>query len=182
MEVIELIPFVAVCAAAVTALSTLAGIRLANRASESQLKLRLSHEDAKDRREAIRVRLEELYQLIGQWAGEVVGHHITYRSVMLGQLTYNQALDLTIKHGSPINSERLFTLAELYFPECHVVLSKIKSARDKAAKVQSAFKEQHRDSGEGSREHATALSKALEEFNAAIASYKKALAVYAREV
>lgn len=178
----DLIPFVAVCAAAVAALSTLAGVRLASQAAESQLKLRLAHDDKKDHKEALRARLEELYQLVDQWAGEVVSHHTTYRSVMRGQLTYNQALDITIKHGVKINAARMFTLADLYFPNCHAVLVDIRTARDTAARIQGEFGELYRESGEGSSKHASDLTTALESFNAAISSYKNALAEYAREV
>lgn len=50
LTVNDLIPFAAVGAAAVTALSTVAGVRLANQAAERQLKLRLQHQDDKDQK------------------------------------------------------------------------------------------------------------------------------------
>jgi len=47
LTVNDLIPVVAVGASAVTALSTMEGVRLANQAAERQLKLRLQHQDDK---------------------------------------------------------------------------------------------------------------------------------------
>lgn len=183
LTVNDLIPFAAVGAAAVTALSTVAGVRLANEAAERQLKLRLQHQDDKDQKEALRNRLEELYQLIGVWAGKSVIHHTIYRRVMDGQLTYNQALDITINSES-FNSARLFTLAELYFPNSHELLEKIKNIRDELSDIQHEYKEQYREIGpeaEG-KKYSKLLTIKLMEFNEAIDQYKASLASYARKV
>lgn len=183
LTVNDLIPFAAVGAAAVTALSTVAGVRLANQAAERQLKLRLQHQDDKDQKEALRSRLEELYQLIDIWAAKSVIHHTTYRRVMDGQLTYNQALDITIKSES-FDSARLFTLAELYFPDSHEMLDKIKRYRDELSDIQHVYKEQYREIGpnaEGEK-YSALLTKKLMEFNEAIDQYKASLAKYARRV
>ncbi len=183
LTVNDLVPFAAVGAAAVTALSTAAGVRLANQAAERQLKLRLQHQDDKDQKEALRQRLEELYQLVGTWAGKAVIHHTTYRRVMTGQLTYNQALDLTIERGS-FDSARLFTLAELYFPDCHELFDDIKDIREDLSTIQNEYKEQYREIGpsaEGEK-YSMLLTQRLIEFNKAIDSYKSSLADYARKV
>ncbi len=182
MAASDLIPFVAVLAAAVTALSTLAGIRLANRAAERQLQMRLDHDDQKLQKEALRARLEELYQLIHQWSGSVVGHYVLYRKVMEGQITYNQALDVTINSSPKADAARLFTLADLYFPKCHDLLSKIRAARDRAARIEGEFKELYRHSGTTSAAHADALTEALTEFDSCVDAYRLSLAEYAREV
>ncbi|MCG8672400.1 MAG: hypothetical protein MI867_23550, partial [Pseudomonadales bacterium] len=140
LTVNDLVPFAAVGAAAVTALSTVAGVRLANKAAEAQLKLRLDHQDKKDQKEALRQRLEELYQLVDSWAGVVVSHHIAYRSVMYGEITYNQALDITNERDHKMDSARLFTLADLYFPDSHSLLEVIKSSRDLLSDIQEEYK------------------------------------------
>lgn len=179
----DLIPFVGVGAAAVTAISTVAGVRLANQAAERQLKLRLNHQDDRDKKEALRARLEELYQLVDEWAGKIVVHHTTYRKVMDGLITYNQALDVTIQ-GESFNAARLFTLAELYFPSCHDHLEKIKSIRDDMADIQYGYRERYRDHGpsvDGTK-FSELLTKKLERFNCEIDNYKFSLSKYAREV
>mgnify|MGYP000268210992 CR=1 FL=1 len=179
----DIIPFVAVCAAAVTSLATIAGVRLANNSAERQLQMRLGHQDLKDQKEALRQRLEELYQLVDSWAGKVVIHHTTYRSVMAGRLTYNQALNITIE-SEGFEAARLFTLADLYFPRSHEILERIKALIDQMSGLQTAYKEEYRDVGPAANgdDYAQPLTKLLLEFNAAIDAYKSSLATYAREV
>lgn len=177
-----LIPFVALGAAAITGVSTVIGVLLANRAAQAQLSLRLNSDEEKARKAALRERLEELYQLIDQWAGSFVVHHVTLRRVMEGQLSYNQALDLQINRGTEVSSARMFTLAELYFSKCHSLFAEIKQCREEASGIQSEFKELHRHSGCTSGKHAAELTETLEHFNRAIMIYKKQLAEYAREV
>lgn len=183
LSVNDIVPFVAVGAAAVTALSTVAGVHLANRAAERQLKLRLQHQDDKDQKEALRSRLEELYQLVDTWAGRIVVHHITYRKIMKGQITYNQAFDITID-SEKFDSARLFTLAELYFPDSHELLENIKNIRDELSIIQDNYKERYKEKGpaaEGEK-YSNLLTKKLMEFNKVIDSYKSSLANYARKV
>lgn len=183
LTVNDLIPFAAVGAAAVTALSTVAGVRLANQAAERQLKLRLQHQDEKDQKEALRSRLEELYQLMDIWADKFVIHHTIYRRVMDGQLTYNQALDISTNSES-FNFSRLFTLAELYFPDSHELLEKIKIYRDNLSYIQDVYKKQYLEMGPEAdgEKYSALLTKKLMEFNEAIDQYKASLADYARRV
>lgn len=88
----------------VTGVFTLLGVWFANRSSIKQLTVKLQHESERGGRESLRTRLEELYSLVGRWAGEAVIHHVTYRKVMEGELTYNQALDLTLKNKSSVDA------------------------------------------------------------------------------
>ncbi len=165
-----------------TGIFTLLGVWFANRSSLKQLSLKLAHESDKDRKEAIRNRLEELYSLIERWAGHAGVHHVTYRKVMEGELTYNQALDFTIKNGAPVDAHRMFMLADLYFSSAHDALQELKDLRDQAAAIQSSFKEAYKQGETTSRDHAAALTEILERFDAAVKKYKSALAAYAKDV
>lgn len=166
----------------VTGVFTLLGVWFANRSSIKQLTVKLQHESERGSRESLRTRLEELYSLVGRWAGEAVIHHVTYRKVMEGELTYNQALDLTLKNKSSVDANRMFTLAELYFPSAHGALQKLKELRDDAAAIQSSFKQSYKQYGEPSREHANALTDVLAKFSAAIAKYQAELSAHAKDV
>ena len=178
----EIIPYIALGAAAITGISTILGIVIANRSSFKQLALRLNHESEKDRKNALKLRLEELYMLIEKWANSLVTHHSTYRKVMNGALTYNQALDITIESKSKFDTQRLFTLAELYFPRCHETLNNIKSIRDQAADIQEDFKELYRETGSGSSIHAEELTNTLIMFSHEISKYKSELSEYANKI
>jgi hypothetical protein len=160
---------------------TLLGVWLANRSSQRQLTLKLDHEAEKENRERLRIRLEELYSLIGRWANEVGTHHLTYRKVMEGDLTYNQALDITINNKSPIDANRMFTLAELYFPSAHGSLGELKKLRDQMAEIQTNFKLAYKEDGGLSEQHAQALTLLLQKFNSAIKSYQAELAAHAAD-
>lgn len=166
----------------VTGVFTLLGVWLANRSSLKQLTVKLQHESDRENREALRARLEELYSLVGRWAGDVVIHHTTYRKVMEGELTYNQALDFMINKKLSVDANRMFTLAELYFPSAHKALEELKQMRDEAASIQSDFKRVHKQDGQLSREHSRALTVVLEKFNAAIEKYLTELSAHAKDV
>lgn len=166
----------------VTGVFTLLGVWFANRSSLKQLTVKLAHDNDKEAREVERSRLEELYSLIGRWANEVVMHHLMYRRVMEGDLTYNQALDLTIKSGVVVDANRMFTVAELYFPSAHDALQKLKKLRDDAASIQTDFKESYKLGQTTSADHARLLTSVLEKFNAATDAYQKAISAHAQDI
>ncbi len=166
----------------VTGLLALLGGWLANRSNLRQLDRRLHHEQVSEKREVLRARLEELYSLVSQWAGDMVTHHMTYQRVMVGELSYNQALDLTITSKQHGDANRLFTLAELYFPLARQTLEKLKELRDEASRIQSSFKGEYKQGNLTSQRHSKALSDVLTRFNAAIREYQDALAAYATDV
>ena len=163
----------------VTGLLALLGGWLANRNNLRQLDRRLDHEETLEKREALRSRLEELYSLISQWAKNIITHHMTYQRVMVGELTYNQALDLTIKSKQSGDSDRLFTLAELYFPSTRQSLEKLKTIRDEASRIQSSFKSDYKRGRLTSAKHSKELLDVLNHFNIAVKEYQDALAEYA---
>lgn len=166
----------------VTGLLALLGGWLANRNNLRQLDRRLHHEEASEKREVLRTRLEELYSLVSQWANDVVTHHMTYQRVMVGELSYNQALDLEIASKQGGNANRLFTLAELYFPSTRQALEKLKELRDEASRIRSDFKSEYKQGKLTSQRHSKALIDVLNRFNAAVREYQNALAAYAADV
>jgi hypothetical protein len=99
---------------------------------------------------------------------------------MDGELTYNQALDITIANKAGIDSHRLFTLAELYFPSAHGSLDDLKSVRDELARLQTDFKEQYRLNGAPSQEHSEAMTLLLQRFDRTARKYQAELTAYAR--
>jgi septation ring formation regulator EzrA len=157
-------------------------VLFANRSNQQQLLLRLDRDNERQRKEALRNKLEELYTLIEKWAGTTVIHHITLRKVMDGDITYNQALDLQLDREIDFDVNRMFMLAELYFDTCHNELNNIKNIRDEASDIQNEFKEMHRHSGRTSEKYSGEITKILDQFNFAIDAYKQALREYAKKV
>lgn len=165
-----------------TGLLALTGVWLANRNNQRQLDQRLRHEAVEAKREVLRGRLEELYSLVSSWSNDVVTHHIMYQRVMVGELSYNQALDLTISSKKTGDANRLFTLAELYFPATREALENLKQLRDEAAAIQSSFKREYKQGNTASAKHADALIAVLDRFNSAVHDYQGILAAYAADV
>jgi hypothetical protein len=59
---------------------------------------------------------------------------------MKGDITYNEALDLSIDRKNTIDVDRLFTLAELYFDGGHERLDEIRQILKKVNTVNEDFK------------------------------------------
>ena len=178
----SIIQVVSLGAAAITGISTIIGVLIANKASLKQLGIRLDRENEKDRSEALRVRVEELYTLVEKWSGAFIVHHATYRKVMYGELTYNQALDITIGSKTNFDTQRLFTLAELYFTESHKTLHEIKTIRNDAEDIQEDYKRLYKIQPFESPEHAKAITDVMTKFNSVIDKYKSELTVYIKSV
>ncbi len=165
-----------------TGVFTLFGVWLANRSSLKQLTIKLDYESKKEVREVERVRLEELYSLTSNWAKLFVIHHTRYRKVMKGELTYNEALDLELANSSTIDANRMFTLAELYFPSAHEALQDLNQLLNEASSIQNSFKKIYKEGQSTSEKHAKGLTEVLLRFNTAVEIYKKLLAAYAKSV
>jgi hypothetical protein len=168
--------------AVVTGFFTVLSAYLANRASTRQLSLKLRHESEKDRLEARRERLEELYSLVMAWSKQAASFYFPFLAVMKGDITYNEALDLSIDRKNTIDVDRLFTLAELYFDGGHEKLDEIRQILKKVNSVNEEFKRFYKSGQTSSKEHLRQMSTELTSLDGAIDSYKKALKGYASEL
>jgi len=126
--------------AVITGFFTVLSAYLANRASTMQLSLKLRHESDKDRLEARRERLEELYSLVMAWSKEAFSFYFPFMTVMKGDISYNEALDLSVDRKKTVDADRLFTLAELYFDSGHERLNEVRKSLKKVNSINEEFK------------------------------------------
>lgn len=127
------------------ALITLFGVWLSNRSSVRVLRMQLQHERDEKQRDKTRERHEQLYIESRRYFGDIVSYFLPYRSVMRGDMTYNQALDMTIAGGkSNSDANRVFMLVDFYFPEFREDLQEVVRVRDQLNKIMGGFKEQYR--------------------------------------
>jgi hypothetical protein len=161
-------------------LFTLLGVWLVQRSNLKQLNLKLSHESNNEARGTLLDKLEELYSLISRWANDLILHHDVYRSVMRGDLSYNQALDIVIDRKPNVDAARMFTLAELYFPEAWDALKEMTDLRDQAFRIQEDFKRQYKVDGQPSHDHERRLTEVLKKLEEAIRKYQLQLSKYAK--
>lgn len=165
-----------------TGVFTLLGVWFANRSSLKQLTLKLGHEADRENKEAIRIRIEELYALFEGWAAHFVTHHVIYRRVMDGILEYNDAMDIDLKRKPVHDVRRLFALADIYFPNARAAFEEVMDLRDQANEVQHEFREKYRVDGAISQRHSIAITEILKKFNVAADKYKSELLAYAQEI
>ncbi|MCK9425782.1 MAG: hypothetical protein M0Q21_07075 [Ignavibacteriaceae bacterium] len=113
---------------------TLLAVYFTNQANYKKLLLQTELDKEFKTKEIIREKLEELYLLTDIWLNTNVTHWMPYLSVMMGELTYNQALDLTIQQSEKNKHEfyRIKMIIDLYFPA-------IRKQYDEVLKVQSSI-------------------------------------------
>lgn len=168
--------------AVVTGFFAVLSASLTSRASTKQLSLRLRSENERDRLEARRERLEELYSLVTRYQKEAINYCIPLMTAMDGKATYQQAHAQANADPIQLDSDRLFTLAELYFRGGHEKLDDLRKGMDEALGVMSEFKEFCMDGGTESPEHLSRMVAALRRFDDAVKAYKALLREYASDL
>lgn len=81
------------------AVSALLGVWSINHSSIQRLVIQLQHERDLKEHENRRLRHEELYVESRKYLDAMISHFLSYRMVIKGELTFNQALDMTIQQG-----------------------------------------------------------------------------------
>ena len=140
------VAWIALVTAILTSGLTLTGVWFTNRAANQRLKIQLEHERKIRDTELTRKRLEELYILSNKYLNTLVSHYLPYRMVMKGELTFNQALDMTIESGSKkeYDPHRVSMLIHMYFPEIKPAFDEIMDIRGKLNKIIDGYKGQYK--------------------------------------
>lgn len=151
--------WIALAAAILSSGMTLLGVWLSNRATNQRLKLQLEHDQKIKHEDLVRNRLEELYVESKRYQNHLCSHYFPYRQVMQGELTFNQALDLTISSGEKVKFDpnRVTLLIHMYFPEVQPAFDDIMTVREKLNEIISGYKWQYKSGNTDGR-------KWLEEF------------------
>lgn len=126
---------------------TLFGVWLTNRASTQRLILELEHRQKVERESLIRERIEELYVISNKYLSSLCSYYFPYRQVMQGELTFNQALDITIESGNRRDFEpnRVTMLINMYFPEIKPHFSEIINLRETLNDIVQGYKHQYKN-------------------------------------
>jgi hypothetical protein len=133
--------------AAVGACLALLASYLTNRSNAARLILQLQHERSTRVADLRREHAEELFTLAEHWLTGLTLHLITHSKVMSGELTYDQANDLTIERGakdSNVNVSRLEMLIKFYFPSLLPAWNRVVEMRDEANELINAHKRAYR--------------------------------------
>jgi hypothetical protein len=133
----EMTAAVGAASALIAAAVAIAAAWLTNRANAKVAAAAREHELRLHHQEVLRSRGEELYTLWQQWLNRLYGYYIVKQSVMVGKISYNDALDLEIKDrdrhdGSHVRIEMLI---EVYFPRLRDQYTKVIKMRDEANEI-----------------------------------------------
>jgi hypothetical protein len=102
----------------------------------------------RDARSLKRQKLEQVYESYAGFVEELGGSWLPYMSVMVGKISYNEALDMNIK-GAPEkrNLRSLEMLVSIYFPNMQTHLTQLLHIRDKANEILHRHKLEYQHSG-----------------------------------
>jgi hypothetical protein len=170
------------CGAVVTGFFADLSASLASRASTKQLSLKLRHKNERDRLEARRERLEELYSLVTRWLKEAFNFCFPFMSVMKGEQTYNQALDMAAADCISLDADRIFVVAEPYFYGGHVKQDDTRHSASVASRTNSDFKQFYKSGMNQRPEHLRKMGDALTRFKNAVNAYKAVRMEYASDL
>lgn len=154
---------------------TIVGVLLTNRSNTERLKTQLQHEQNVRRQERRRERAEELYVESKKYLDAVVIHYLPYKKVMQGELTFNQALDLTIDNGSKRDFEphRVTMIIHMYFPNLQKPFNEIMAKRDFLNRIVMGYKEQYKIGDIDGTKWLDPFQATLEELCQAITAFEK---------
>lgn len=155
MPEIPLSALTALAAAIITATITLIGVWLNNRSNTYRLKLQLEDNRLTKRDEILRDRLEELYLLSEKWVNALSTNYFPYFSVMKGEMSYNQALDMTIEQckNNTYDFNKINMLIDLYFHDIKRHYDEVCEARSKANLILDEHKKEYKSGNADGRSY-----------------------------
>jgi hypothetical protein len=157
---------------------TIVGVLLTNRSNTERLKTQLQHEQNVRRQELKRERAEELYVESKKYFNAVGIHYLPYKKVMKGELTFNQALDLTIDNGSKkdFDPHRVTMIVDMYFPHLQKPFNEIMAKRDFLNRIITGYKDQYKTGNTDGAKWIDPFQATLEELSQAITAFEKLVA------
>ncbi len=176
VELLESIPssaWIAFFTALLTSTLTLIGVSLTNKSNNERLSIQLEHERKLKREVLLRDRLEELYVESRRYMNAVVTHYLPYRQVMEGELTFNQALELSIDTGYTHNPERVHLIMDMYYPELRDSFCAVEEILEKTNHILHGYKLQYKQGDFSGEKWLPIFQDSLERLSEAASDFEK---------
>ena len=105
--------------------------------------------NAREERDFRRKKIEELFLALQAWCVTFIAHHVVWPRVMMGEMDYNQALDIQLENPpkSQGKIETVTMLVNLYLPALRPQLQAILKARDEVNKIHAQFRKTYKNIG-----------------------------------
>jgi len=124
---------------------TLIGVWINNKENTKRLKLQFAHEEKVKQDTLRREYLEELYIISDKYFNALTSHFIPYRTVMKGELTFNEALDLDIDRDLNFDVQRVPMIIHIYFPNLENSYNEILKIREELNEIIFHYGEQYKN-------------------------------------
>lgn len=134
-------------------------------------KLNSGHEE----KQFLRKKLEEVSLSFTVYSRILGTHFITYQSVMVGKISYNDALDMTIESKQKSPFETLSMLVNIYFPNLDRHLENLIKYRELGNDIIHDFKSQYKNGVQSSKSHTNAITETVHLLSSAESEFKAAV-------
>jgi len=124
---------------------TLIGVWINNKENTKRLKLQFKHEEKIRQKTLEREYLEELYVISDKYFNTLISHFLPYRTVMKGELTFNEALDLNIDTKLNFDVQRVSMIIHMYFPKLENSYDEILKVREELNEIIFHYGEQYKN-------------------------------------
>jgi hypothetical protein len=136
--------------------------------------------NSREEREFRRKKIEELYLAVHGFCMTFISHHLVWPRVMLGDMTYNEALDIQLKKSADLdtrNYETATMLINIYFPGLRERLAAILKSRDATNAIHGQFRKSYVELGPDSSQRifVNPFNDAIKKFEAEHELFNKAL-------
>jgi hypothetical protein len=159
-------------------LLTIVGVCLTNSSNNKRLRIQLQHEKDKRRDEIKRERAEELYVESKKYFANLGCYYLLYKRVMKGDLTLNEATELTIKNFSETKGEhhRVGMIVNMYFPELKNSFEEILNVRNDLSTIISSYQKQYETGNIDEEEWLTLFQDRLNKYMEKVKIFEKQIA------
>jgi hypothetical protein len=159
--------YIAFLTALFTAVATLAGVFITNKANNQRLVLQLDHDREIKQKQLMREKLEELYLLFKEWHLNIEMIYINYTSSMKGDIDYKTLLDIEVERGNKntLDFNRIEMLIDLYFPNIKPTYAMVIAARTKANYFMLVYGNQCQEGNTDGKKFVDPFLKAQDKFS-----------------
>ena len=133
--------YIAFLTALFTAVATLSGVFITNKANNKRLALQLNHEQEIKQKQLMREKLEELYLLFKRWTFIIDMTYINHARAMKGDIDYQTMLDMEVERDNKntFDFNRIEMLIDLYYPNIKPAYEGLIETRTKANQFMLAY-------------------------------------------
>jgi hypothetical protein len=139
---------------------------------------------SRDERQFLRKKLEEVNLAFMGYSRQLCTYFIQHQAVMAGKITFNDALDLTIK-GSSDNErhhEKLSMLINIYFPHMSPHVDEIGKCREAGNDIIGEFKAAYLSGVTSSQPHNNAIRSVVMRIDVVEEGLKEAIRAEAKKI